>query len=185
MNPINYVQDMVTRFRAVLNAHDSQLKCFCHYGVQVEGWLKGELLYFLDAEKTSGRLVDFEREALCGIDKKKVDLRLDITTGSTPSNAWIELKHWLIGYQKGELWKAHNYFGDATIGVQPDVEKLSKIIRGDKYIFILATSNPGHEDWTKGVDKFNNKFSPLSLRSLTQPSDFPDSYFFGVLEVIS
>ena len=66
-----------------------------------------------------------------------------------------------------------------------DVEKLKNIIDGDKYILILAIRNPGHEDWVKGLDKFNQKFKPLKIRSCTEPSDFPHSYFFGLLEVIA
>jgi hypothetical protein len=27
------------------------LECFCRYRVKVEGWLKGEFLYFLDNKK--------------------------------------------------------------------------------------------------------------------------------------
>ena len=186
MSTVNYIQEMVTRFRAILDAHDKHLECFCRYGVQVEGWLKGELLYFLDSEKAAGRLVDFEREALCGIGKKKVDLRLEIITSTAASNVvWIELKHWLIGYQKGERWQAHNYFGDKDIGIHSDVEKLSSIIKGDKYELILSTQNPGYEDWSKGVDKFNKKFKPLHVRSCIETSDFPPSYYIGVLEVIS
>lgn len=177
-----YILDMVSRFRTVLDAHNSHLKCFYNSESQVEGWLKGELIFFLDGEKTSERLANFEKEAPCGFGRKKIDLCLQLTIAETP--VWIELKHWHIGKQKGETWNAHNYFGDKTIGIQPDVEKLSSIPKGDKYVLILNTRNPGDSDWTKGVDKFNNKFIPLRIKSLTLPNDFPESYFLGLLEVV-
>ena len=50
-----------------------------------------------------------------------------------------------------------------------------------------ATGNPEYEengDWSKGMDRFNKKFTPLQIRSLTDPSKFPQSYFLGLLEVI-
>ena len=185
MSTINYVQDMVTRFRPILDAHDKHLECFYHYGVQVEGWLKGELLNFFDTEKTDGRLIGIDREVLCGIGQKKVDYFLVVPSGIIASTIWIELKHWHIGYQRSELWLAHNYFGDKAIGIYSDVEKLSNIIDGDKFVLILCTKNPGHEDWSRGVDKFNEKFKPLQVRSCTETSEFPEFYYIGVLEVIT
>jgi hypothetical protein len=176
---------MVTRFRVILDAHDRHLECFCHYGVQVEGWLKGELLRFFDNEITDSRLVDFDREVLCGAGRKKVDYLLVLPSGIIALKVWVELKHWQIGYQKNQLWQAHNYFGDKDIGIYSDVEKLSSIIDDDKYILILATKNPGYEDWSRGVDKFNEKFKPLRVRSCTETSDFPQSYYIGVLEVVT
>jgi hypothetical protein len=67
----------------------------------VEGWFKGEFIYFLDNEKAMGRLLDFEREVPLEMGKKKVDFRVEIPANSGIQEAWIELKHWLIGYQKG------------------------------------------------------------------------------------
>lgn len=185
MSAENYVKNMVIRFRETLDAHEKHLECFYHYGVQVEGWLKGELLNFFDREKTDGRLVEIDREVLCGVGRKKVDYFLVVPSGIIALPIWIELKHWHIGYQKNELWQAHNYFGDKSIGIYSDVEKLSSITEGDKYVLILATQNPGCEDWPKGVDKFNKKFKPLHVRSCTETSDFPPSYYIGVLEVVT
>ena len=91
---------MVTRFGRILDRHDRHLECFCQYGVQVEGWLKGELLCFLDSEKAAGRIVNFDREVRLDIGRKRIDLRLEIPAGRAVLNAWIELKHWLIGSQK-------------------------------------------------------------------------------------
>jgi hypothetical protein len=91
----------------------------------------------------------------------------------------------LIGYQKGTSYNAQFYFGDpSSVGIKSDVEKLSGISNGGKILLILTTANPGNGDWSTGVNKFNRKFSPLRLRSLTNPADFPKFYHLGLLEVI-
>lgn len=59
MSTADYMMDAITRFRKVLDKHDMHMKLFCQHAVQVEGWLKGELLRFLDAEKTSRELDDY------------------------------------------------------------------------------------------------------------------------------
>jgi len=107
------LKNLFFRFRKVLDSKQKQLECFCKYGVQIEGWLKGELLCFLDKEKIIGTLVDFDREVLMGIGKKKVDFKVKISTSSGEIETWIELKHWLIGYQKGTKYNAQFYFGDS------------------------------------------------------------------------
>jgi hypothetical protein len=184
MNTEISVKGMVARFKEILDAHDKQLECFCRLGVQLEGWLKGELLYFLDNEKNEKKIVNFDREVQLNTGRQKVDLRLEILTETTTLNVWIELKHWLIGSQKGTKYNAPFYFGDASsVGIKLDVEKLGKITDGSKYLLILTTANPGVDDWSKGIAKFNDKFSPLCLNSLTKPTDFPQSYFLGLLEV--
>ena len=58
-----------------------------------------------------------------------------------------------------------------------------KIKEGSKYLLILTAANPGEKDWSSGVAKFNERFSPLSLEPLTNPADFPRAYYLGLLEV--
>ncbi|MDO9098258.1 MAG: hypothetical protein Q7U60_09065, partial [Candidatus Methanoperedens sp.] len=158
------------------------LNCFCKYGVQLEGWLKGELLTFLDNEKNAGKIAHFDREVIVGLGRKKTDLK--VRTNSN-EEAWIELKHWLIGSQRGTQYNAQFYFGDpSSVGIKPDVEKLSQLSNGTKYLLILTTANPSLNNWSTGVDKFNSKFSPLRLKSLTTPTDFPSFYYLGLLEII-
>lgn len=175
---------LAIRFRGILDVHEGHMECFCRHGVQLEGWLKGELLVFLDGEKASGRIVGFDREVALDEARKKVDFRVNALTSSGSQSAWLELKHWLIGYQKGTRYNAQFYFGDPTsVGIRPDAEKLNGIQGGGRYLFVLATANPGVPDWSSGVEKFNSKFSPLRLESLTSPTEFPDSYFLGLLSV--
>ncbi len=185
MSTVDYLQSIVTRFRVILDEHDRHLKCFDQYAVQVESWLKGELLPFFENEMTDGRLVDFNTEVASGTGR--VDYRLIVPDGPIATEVWIELKHFQIGRQGEQRWIASSYFGNKSIGIYDDVDKLNKIASGDKYILILATKNPEFEengDWSKGVDRFNHKFMPLQIRSLTDPSNFPQSYFLGLLEVI-
>jgi hypothetical protein len=163
MNTANYMLDIITRFRVILDAHTKHSKCFDQYAIQVEYWLKGELLPFFDSEKNTGKLVDFNTEVPCGDENKRVDYRLILPYGEVAPKVWIELKHWQIGYQGNQQWVASDYFSSiSSWGICGDVEKLSKIIDGDKYILILATKNPEYEergDWLKGIDKFNQKFT--------------------------
>ena len=182
--PEDHLKDLIARFKEILNSKTGGLDCFCKYGVQLEGWLKGELLCFLDNEKATGKLADFDREVSLGVGRKKVDLMVKIQTSSGVLETWIELKHWLIGYQKGSRYNAQFYFGDpGSVGIKPDVKKLSEISSGSKFILILTTANPGMDDWTTGVEKFNSKFSPLHLESLTNPAEFPSSYLLGLLKI--
>ena len=179
------IVDLVLRLKKSLDSRQRVLECFCKYGVQVEGWLKGELLCFLDEEKGAGRIADFDREVtLDNTSKKKVDLGIKTSSRLGESEAIIELKHWLIGYQKGSKLNANFYFCDRTsVGIKPDVERLSNVSDRDKFLLILTTANPGTHDWTSGVNKFNKKFSPLHIESLTNPAEFPPFYYLGCLKV--
>jgi hypothetical protein len=185
MTTEDYLQSIVTRFRAILDTHGKHMGLFDEHAVQLEGWLKGELLPLFDSEKTDGRLVQFNTEVSCGYGR--VDYHLIVPDDPIAVEVWLELKHFQIGRQGEYRWIASNYFTDKSIGIYRDVEKLTKIEQGDKYILVLATKNPEYEkngDWLQGVDKFNRKFTPLRIGSLTNPSDFPQSYFLGLLEVV-
>jgi len=49
---------------------------------------------------------------------------------------------------------------------------------------ILATANPRSSDWHSGVAAFNQKFEH-EIVSLTEPSEFPDTFFLGLLHVVA
>ncbi len=172
-------------FKQVLDAHETNLKSFCAHGVQVEAWLKGEFLSFLDQQKEQGLIAGFDREEKIESDnRKKVDFRIGISTGRGLRNAWVELKHWLVGYQKGVKYDASFYFSDPTsAGIVQDAKKLIKVQDEARYILILTTSNPGEEKWQNGVEKFRKKFTPINIETLMQPKDFPDHYCIGLLKV--
>lgn len=184
MSKGNQLESMILRFRTIMEAHQRHLERFCAYGVQLEGWLKGEFLCFLDDEKAAGRITNFDREVQPSGTKRKIDFYLELPANIFSPYLWIEAKHWLIGYQKGYKLNPLFYFSDPTsVGIKPDVEKLAKIKQGCKYLLILATANPKEKEWFKGVDNFNQRFSPLLLKPLTNPAEFPSSYFLGLLEI--
>lgn len=158
---------------------DSHLSCFHDLEVQVEGWFKGELLFLLARLKREGLLQDFKREIK--IDHGRVDL--SITIEDAPH--WVELKHWLCGVQRGVRLNPIFYFGDRTsVGILPDVNKLLLLHRrGQKWILILATKNPGVHDWNKGLETFHRKFRNRHLWSQSEPNDFSPTYFLGLLKI--
>ncbi len=98
---------------------------------------------------------------------------------------WVEIKHWLIGLQRGTQYRADSYFKDSTsVGTKLDVEKLLKLKVGKKYLLILTTANPGCSEWSNGINIFNKKFSPLRIRGINNPKDFNDYYYLGLLKVL-
>ena len=160
--------------------------CFCDYGVQLEGWFKGELLFFFNNLKNSRELNDFDREVKSPVLNNKIDFKLEFQIENRNEIVWLELKHWLIGYQKGTKYIAQTYFVDPTsVGIKPDIEKLRIISSDNKYMLVTMTANPGRNDWYNGVQKFNDKFANLKIESLTNPEDFNKSYFLGLLKVLS
>ena len=106
MNNHSQMLEIVNGFKKVLELRKNVLQCLCNYGVQTEGWLKAELLYFLETQKTSGDLRDFDREVKFGLGRKKIDFKL---TNTNDEDAWVELKHWLIGHQRGTKYDASFY----------------------------------------------------------------------------
>ena len=55
------LRSLILRLKIFFKTKGKTLKCFSKYGVQVEGWFKGELLHFLHREKKVGKIVDFDR----------------------------------------------------------------------------------------------------------------------------
>lgn len=170
---------LIRRFGEVLARRPHVLRCFADQGVQVEGWLKGEFLAFLTEERLAARIADFHREHLIGTGKRKADLCLH---GAEQSRIWIELKHYLIGMQKGIQYNALGYFTDPRGGIKPDIEKLLSIDSPHRYVLILATARPTVTDWAAAIERFNSKFVRC-LRPLTSPDEFPGEFFLGLVSV--
>jgi len=178
------MKTLVSRLAEYLRRSEQQLRCFHKYESQVEGWFKGELLCFLDREKRAGRLHDFSRERQVYIDERYI--LVDISLQFDVRVSWVELKHW-IGRQNNQQFTPSQYFTiprERSDSCAYCVERLLKIPEdGDKFMLVLFTDNPSSNVWNSGVEAFNNKFSPLSVRSLTNPSDYPDFFFLGLLHV--
>ena len=164
-------------------AHFDQLRdrmaCFHKYGVQVEGWFKGELLLILYKQVINGTIQSFDREVNIEGSRSKVDLKVTIDDCAH----WIELKHWLIGEQHGTSYSPSFYFGDPQ-GLLKDVDKLCSIRGEDKrWLLLLLTKNPGVAAWESGLGKFANKFS-YTLKPYTDPRKFDKLYFLSLLQVV-
>lgn len=172
--------DLVDEFRTYLDSKKEQLKAFSKYEVQVEGWLKGELLTFLDKE-VGGIIVNFEKEVKIpnSTKRKKIDLRLTLSKNEN-NDTWIELKHWHIGYQKGVKYNVSGYFTDPG-NIIKDIEKLQKV-NGEKFLLVLSTPKPSSKEWNDGIDKFSRKYN-FGIKSLTDPSNYPDHYFLGLIAI--
>jgi hypothetical protein len=176
---------LVSRFAEYLEKRsEQQLRCFYKYETQVEGWFKGELIYFLDREKREGRLHDIGREKQLPDDEsRKTDVVIQFDESRLIS--WVELKHWIGRYnrrQNNRDWSPSLYFSNYT---RYDVEKLSTMSNaGDKFMLVLFTPKPDSNEWNSGVEEFNTQFHPLSVCSLTNPSDYPEYFFLGLLHVV-
>jgi hypothetical protein len=174
------MENLLAKIKTHFDILDDRLKCFSALGVQVEGWFKGELLFLLSKLKNEGLINAYDREIK--IKRGKIDLSIN----KNGSHHYIELKHWLCGYQRSNyLFTPSFYFPDHTsVGIIKDVNKLiSSRKRGDKWLLILVAKNPGDDNWQKGLCAFHQKFSNRKLISLSTPNDFSDSYFLGLLKI--
>jgi hypothetical protein len=176
------LRSLVHRFRDLLTLRMHVLRCFTEQGIQVEGWMKGEFLAFLTEEKRTARILDFDREVLIGQGRKKADVALTLHESIARDRIWIELKHYLIGRQKGIDYNAFGYFNDPAAGIRSDIEKLFAVSSPHKYALVLTTAKPKLPDWDAAITGFNRKFRPC-LRSLTDPKDFPEEFFLGLVSV--
>jgi len=175
-----HMERLVPHLRDHFDPLQDRLLCFAKYGVQTEGWFKGEMLFFLDKLVERGIVTTFDRE----VRRETVLVDLQVRLNQLH---WLELKHWLIGKQKGTTYGASFYFRDrSSVGIIRDVSKLLACPAGDpRWLLILASANPGVEAWRRGVEGFNDKFKPIRVTSHTDPGEFPTSYFLGLLSVDS
>ena len=105
MNTDNNIKKIVLELKKHFDDKNGIFTCFCTQGVQIEGWLKGELLYFLSQLKETGKINDFDREVKSPVSNQKIDFKLELKTNNNIEIIWLELKHWLIGYQKVKFFK--------------------------------------------------------------------------------
>ena len=172
--------ELLPELRAHFDPLESRLRVFSRYGFQAEAWLKGEMVAFLDAALMRGRISHFDREV-----KMPSGKRVDLFVEADGEKHWVELKHWLIGEQKGQVWRAGFYFGDKSgFGLLKDLEKLSAVPEPDRlWMLVLATANPGRDEWVDGLEKFHSKFAPARVKSYSDPDQFPECYMLGLFEL--
>jgi hypothetical protein len=169
------IHTVFDEFRNHLKGKQKQMSCFYKYEFQNEGWLKGEFIFLLDKMKADGRILDFERESIA-IGRKKIDLTVDLGDG----RHFIELKHWLIGKQKNQVWGPNSYFSE----LENELYKFKAIKAGEKgWICALCTKNPDAEKFNSAMERFNGENSPCKLYAEDSPTDYPETYYFGVINV--
>jgi hypothetical protein len=170
------IEEVFRIFRDHLDDKKKEIVCFSTYQFQVEGWLKGEFVFLLDKMKAVRQIINFDRE-VTAIGRKKVDLVVELENG----RHWIELKHWLIGEQKGQKWRSNSYISE----LENEIEKLKAIKAGKRgWIAVLCTKNPGIKDFDYAVDRFNRDYAPCKLSVKDSPSNYPEAYYFGVINVL-
>lgn len=174
------MKQLLPYLREHFDSLQDRMTCFAKYGVQTEGWFKGETLLVLDTLVRRGVITSFDRE----VRRETVLIDLQIQTNQLH---WLELKHWLIGKQRGTTYGPSFYFRDrSSVGITRDVSKLLACPADDpRWLLILASANPGAQAWRSGIDGFNDKFSPIYVAPHTDPADFPSSYFLGLLSINS
>ena len=172
------MERLIPHLRSHFDALQDRLCCFAKHGVQTEGWFKGELLVFLETLAQQNIVKSFDREV------RRASTLIDLALQFERQN-WIELKHWLIGIQKGTAYGPSFYFRDSSsVGIVRDARKLLSCPEGDgRWLLILTAANPGSDHWETGVCGFNEKFHPIRLKAHTDPTQFPPSYFLGLLSV--
>ena len=153
-----------------------KLQCFHKNEVQVEGWLKGEILVFLERLKANGDIKEFHRECILK-NRKRADIVIEIKK----NKHWVELKHWHIGKQKGKEWNIKDYIKD----LEDDAIKLDVIPpTSRKWILVLCTKNPGKTDWYRELNTFNaTKEFFHKLKPASAPTSYPDAFFLGLLRI--
>lgn len=174
--------EVVRRLKEHFDGLDDRYTCFANLGFQSEGWFKGELLTVLSRLWMDGAVQNLDREIT--VEGKRVDLMIQMDG----VRHWIELKHWLIGRQKGFIYNPPFYFADrSSVGIVPDVDKLNRpsLSPADRrWLLLLLTANPSIAPWAAGVARFNDKFAPRRLASRTRPDEYPPTYFLGLLELM-
>jgi hypothetical protein len=167
---------VIPRLRRHFARLERRLKCFSDYEYQAESWMKAEFLYLLDGMKRQGIVQWIEREKPCGRGRRKVD----VVFGMRGISHWVELKHWLIGPQKGKVWKLPAYFD----GLEHDAKKLTSVLsaRDRGWILVLCTANPRVPEWRSAVKKFNVENNPVRLIRKSAPNQYPGSNFLGLME---
>ncbi len=170
--------ELLSRMQQHFDTMHDRFICFHDLGFQTEGWFKGELVTLFSQLQREGIIQELDREVLVGTKKVDVKIRLN------GLNHWIELKHWLIGKQKGVNCNVNFYFSDGgrDTGITKDVDKLNGLT-GHRWMLMLLTRNPGVSEWEAGVEKFNDKFNPRRIESRTHPDTFPNTYFLGLLDL--
>ena len=171
------MENLLFKLKDNFDKYERIYSTFTKYEFQTEGWFKAELITILDEMKNKNIIVDFDREIR--LNNNLIDILINTKNGNAN---YVELKHCLIGNQKGEKWTFKKHITDNPI--MKDIEKLNKYeIIKNPWLFLLLTENPGKEDWDAGISNYNSKIPERKIEAFSNPDDFPQSYFLGLLKI--
>ena len=183
-NPDAFALGLVERLRRRCERGSSRINAFVKYSRQMEGWFKGEILAIASDMERKGQVQRFapDRRFDPAASKRNIDLYFEIESST---QIWIELKHWYIGtYNTGHTVNALHYFKDTTSATIPNfVAKLPADWLLPIYMLIVTTPNLGRSDWHAGIEHLRKSGHKRRFTPLTDPNDFPDSYFLGLLKL--
>ncbi len=98
---------------------------FSRMGIQLEGWVKGELLFLFDSLMQEGKVDRIYREVSFENSSRR---KVDLVVRTRDDEHWVELKYWLVGEQKNTRYRPSFYFKDAShVGIIGDVRKLLEV----------------------------------------------------------
>jgi hypothetical protein len=167
--------EIFEEMKKLILSHSDRMEIFRKYEFQSEGWIKTELLALLDDIYCKGHIGKPDKEV-----KANGFSKIDLVVNLHNEKHWIELKHYYVGKQKGQRWRVIDFIDD----LEAECAKFKAVSAGDNaWILALCTVNPGNDDWQASIDRFNKNNKPVQLVSKTNPVDFPESYFIGVLNV--
>ena len=194
-------------YNELINSKKEYLQLFSKLQIQIEGWFRGELMNYFDGPDHN--MTTENREVLLNDEeRKKADLKIEFDKTSY----WLELKHLLVGYQKGnkkpEDKQAGNnfslnfYFYSGTY-ITNDIEKLENVSKSSqetayKYVLAFVSTNYPEDKKNKIKSKgvleaqindilnYKRKKGPLKNKACLISSDFNKDCNFGyfLLKVI-
>lgn len=173
---------MQTIHKALKSHFDDQsqlarLKIFNVQGIQVEGWMKGEMLYVFAQLKDRGIIEKYDRE-VCIKQKSRKKCDLQITMES--KKYWIELKNWVL-MQKGLRYTPKWYFSQKDY-LYNDFIKLRDIPETDeKWFAVIYSGKPSDNEWAEGMDIFSQRFN-LEAIPIAFPRDYPEEYYLALMQ---
>ncbi len=209
MDNINLEEAVKSFYKKLIDNNKDYLILFSNLQIQIEGWFRGEIMHYFKENRydmtTKNREVPVTNE-----ERKKVDLKVKLNNVSY----WIELKHLLVGYQKGNKKEGNQYGNYFSLNfyfysgtyISNDIEKLKKVSWVPKettYKYVLAflstnypedkeikngkiTSKEILEEQVKSILKSERKDGPLINRACLIADDFNEDCNFGyfLLKVI-
>ena len=109
-----------------IESYREKFKLISDLQMQVEGWFKTEFLYYLKGKKMDIGVENRECKVSEEI-RRKTDIRIPLKN----YNCYVELKHIILGEQKGSRYNLKFYFYEKTY-ISNDIEKLQNIKSPDE-----------------------------------------------------